>query len=110
VKRLAVAASVAALLAGAPVLAPLSASASSGCVERADYRAVKVGWTKDRVHRKLGTTGMQTIISTSGGRTVEVRTYVACSDPTGGDNITIAYERKPGTAFLRLSYKNAVWV
>ena len=98
---------VAAVLSGLPVLVSAPADATPGCVTKDEYNAVKVGWTKERVHRKFGTTGTRTVYSIHAGHAIEVRAYDACDMP--GSNLMVSFDKPRYATALRVKYKQAVW-
>ena len=106
-KQRVVAGIVAAVLSGLPVLVAVPADAAAGCVTKAEFGAVKVGWTKERVHRKFGTTGTRTVYSIHAGHAVEVRAYDACDLP--GSNLMVSFDKPRYATMLRVKYKQAVW-
>jgi hypothetical protein len=82
------------------VVGPAAAD-TPGCVTRAEYRAVKHGMTKTKVHGIFDTRGNRQAIASSGRYTVEIRSYKTCSRFSA---VAVSYQNG------RLSTKSAVWV
>ena len=100
-KRLGTAATVLALAAGSVLTVAAPASADTpGCVSKSEYRTVKKGWTKTRVHRLFDTRGKQSISYPP----YEDREYKACT-VTYGTHGTVSVEYKNG----RVDSKYAIW-
>jgi len=76
--RLAIAGVVAFGLTGMTV--PAAHADTPGCVSKQEFRKVKDGFKKRRVHRIFDTRGRQTSIFRVGGETYESREYKPCSD------------------------------
>ncbi len=89
----------------AAVVPAAPAVASSGCVTRAEYRAVKHGWPKGRVHHEFGTKGHRLSIAAAHGYASEVRAYRGC---VAHSTVVVSYLKKPG-GVLRLAAKAADW-
>ncbi|GAA5147949.1 hypothetical protein GCM10023340_21130 [Nocardioides marinquilinus] len=68
-------------------VSPADAAPSKGCVTRAEYKKVKKGMTKARVHSIFGTSGQR--VTMSGG--VEGRGYKVCTSKTGA--VGVAYSK-----------------
>jgi hypothetical protein len=79
---------------------------SRGCVTRAEYKAVKKGWTKTRVDQRFGTKGHKQAGATSGGFSSSVWTYKTCSQFSA---VAVSYDKR-GTGPWKLAAKSAVWV
>lgn len=85
-------------------LAPATAAQAAdtpGCVTRAEYGAVKKGFTKARVANIFDVAGKRQAFATSGGFTSEIRSYKTCQRFSA---VSIAYDNG------KLSAKSAVWV
>jgi len=92
----------------APVATATAAHAnpgSKGCVTRAEFKAVKKGWTKTRVDAKFGTHGHKEAGATSGGFSSSVWSYKPC---TKFSAVAVSYD-KQGHGAWKLSAKSAVW-
>jgi hypothetical protein len=86
----------------ASLLTATTASADTlGCVARSEYRSVSKGMSKRHVANIFDTAGSRMSIASSGGYTVEIRSYKTCLQFS---SVVIAYENG------RLSNKSAVWV
>ena len=55
-----------------------SASASAGCVTKSEYKAIKLGMSRDKVHQILGTTGSLIGWTKMNGYKIEGRSYPTC--------------------------------
>jgi hypothetical protein len=80
------------------------AAGSPGCVSRTEFRSVKRGYTKQRVHRVFETTGRQESWYSFGGDRYESRRYKACTKSYGYHG-TVYVDYKNGT----LRNKMAFW-
>ncbi len=78
-KRILSTLAAAAILTGGMAALPNEASAQAGCVSQAEFRQVKRGMSKAKVHRIFDTAGRRDAISHGGGFTFEIRSYKACS-------------------------------
>jgi hypothetical protein len=89
----------AAIIVAAPsaVVSPAEAG-TPGCVTKREFRAVKKGWHRDRVHNRFDASGR--IVSQGGGYVT--REYRSCTDPRWS-YISISYDSQ------RLDYKSAYW-
>ena len=91
-----------------PVAATTAAHAnpgSKGCVTRAEFKAVKKGWTKVRVDAKFGTHGHKEAGATSGGFSTSVWSYKPC---TRFSAVAVSYDQR-GHGPWKLTAKSAVW-
>ena len=75
-------------------MAANAANAAKGCVTQAEYRVVKEGWAKGRVHRKFGTAGRRLSFDRYDTLLVEFRTYPGCRSKYS--RVTIAYNQWVG--------------
>jgi len=95
----------AALLATFVAAATLSAGPASadtlGCVARSEYKSVHKGMTKSQVANIFDTSGKRMSYATSGGYSIEIRSYRTCLQFS---SVVISYENG------HLSNKTAVWV
>jgi hypothetical protein len=89
------------------VVAPVPvATATSGCVTRAEYQKIHRGDTRARVHRVFDTRGKRESLVESDGFRSEVRSYTTCSEFS---SVTIVFD-KHGKRPWRVFSKSAVWV
>lgn len=80
-----------------PILISAPAEAGTpGCVTKSEFRAVKKGWSMERVHHRLDTSGR--LVSQSGA--YRSREYRACRHPRFS-YISLSYDHG------RLDYKSA---
>ncbi|GAA4692095.1 hypothetical protein [Nocardioides nanhaiensis] len=82
--------------AAAPESAAASVSAAAkGCVTKAEYRKVKKGMTKTKVHKIFGTSGkLVTRQSLGNGQVLEARGYQTCGSRPGGVGISFLKKGK----------------
>lgn len=88
--------------------APVSAAAAKGCVTRAEYRKVKKGMSKSKVHRIFGTSGKRsTVAPLPNGGSVEGRGYKVCGNPRGA--VGVSFVKKTARATPKLGAKSAAF-
>lgn len=63
----------------APASAETVAVAKAGCVSKTEFKKVKKGMGKAKVHKIFGTAGKRDAISHGGGFTFEIRSYKSCT-------------------------------
>ena len=78
--------------AAAPESAAAPSAAAKGCVTRAEYRKVKKGMPKAKVHKIFGTAGKL--------GSVEGRGYKVCGNPRGAVGISFVKQRAGATPKL----------
>lgn len=93
-------AAVAASVPRADQAASADARSGGGCVARNEFRRVKKGMRKTKVHRIFGTDGRRAAISHGGGYTFEIRNYKSC---TAYGAVSVGYTNG------KVDSKTAVW-
>lgn len=87
--------------AAAPESAAAPSAAAKGCVTRAEYRKVKKGMPKAKVHKIFGTAGKRsTIAPLPNGGSVEGRGYKVCGNPRGAVGVSFVKQRAGATPKL----------
>lgn len=105
-RNLNLAAGGAALVFTVTAIAAAPASASGGCVTRAEYKHVHKGQTIDRVKAIFhGYGGHRDTRSVSGGYGAQIRSYRTCQPYS---TVSISFSKNPGGAY-RVDAKSAVW-
>ncbi len=100
------AASAALLVAGLGAVTPAQAD-TPGCVTRSEFKLVKHGSTKAKVHRVLDTTGKQTYYYSGYGRW-ESREYKSCVNPRWS-YVNIDYKWSRAAGAWKVDGKSAYW-
>ena len=86
------------------------AQAAKPCASKAEYRAVKEGWSKSRVHRKFDTPGKRTSLHQYGDLVVESRKYQGCGSKYSAVLITYNFWAGKDTRFkVGPGGKSASW-
>lgn len=87
---------------GAVVMASPASADTPTCVSKSEYRNVKNGFAKTRVHRMFDVSGKQEMTYNVGGDHYESRSYRPCSDPRWG---TVWIDYRNG----KVTSKMAMW-
>jgi hypothetical protein len=77
------------------------------CVSKPEYRHVKEGMKRSRVHRMIGTDGKRESFEHHGSHASELRVYEGCNNPDSV--VTITFEKDRGGPYQVVN-KTAIWV